>query len=426
MKRLDYVTWIVRRFSAFMMAIFMLLSPTARLQKQVNFEADHSADKTNYPYVYFHGFLGWGEDAKNNAYKGMPYLGMFNGDCLSAYRRAGYNVLLPTVDAAGSNWDRVCEAYAKLTGTRVDYGKAHSEAYGHERYGADYTGKAMLDQWDSEHKINLIGHSLGGRDIIVLVSLLTKGDEAERKATADGSLSGLFTGGKGDWIHGCVGLSSVYNGTTLVAERQSLIDTNQYLHDQIDQIKMLPWVMRISAFGVMNAFTDAFAEAAGGEVALPDTAVYDMNPDHTIEMNKDVVTSDDVYYFSLVHEDMAYSKLDGHAVCDIENVDPVIGALTPIMARVNTVTKGGLVLDESWQMNDGCVNTISQRAPFGAPTNDLSDGPSAKIAGEAKAGTYNIFPIVHATHMWAIGDFVRPQLDGPTYVMHIMEMINAI
>ncbi len=69
MKRLDYVTWIVHRFSAFMMAIFMLLSPTARLQKQVNFEADHSADKTNYPYVYFHGFLGWGEDAKTTPTK---------------------------------------------------------------------------------------------------------------------------------------------------------------------------------------------------------------------------------------------------------------------------------------------------------------------------------------------------------------------
>ena len=28
--------------------------------------------------------------------------------------------------------------------------------------------------------------------------------------------------------------------------------------------------------------------------------------------------------------------------------------------------------------------------------------------------------------MWPIGDFVKPSMEGPTYVLHIMEMINAL
>ena len=426
MKRIDYVTWIIHRFSAFMMAMFFLLSAFSGLHKKSSFTADHSADKTNYAYVFLHGFLGWGENAKGNAYKGMPYWGMLNGDCLQGYRKAGYTVVAPTVDPAGSNWDRVCELYAQLVGARVDYGKAHSEACGHDRYGEDYTGKAMLDQWDSTHKINIIGHSLGGRDTIVLASLLAKGSEAERAATTDGSLSGLFTGGKADWLYACVGLSAVYNGTTLVAERQSVLDTSKYMQMQIEELKYIPLPLRKGMEAMIRGYWSVLAEAASGEVAKADTAAYDMNPDHTLELNKDVITAENVYYFALVHEDVTYDTIDGHAICDAANVDPVIGALTPILARTNTVSKGGLVLDESWQMNDGCVNTISQRAPFGAPTNDLSGPASAVIAGEAKQGTFNVFPMVHGSHMWAMGDFVRPQLDGPTYVLHIMEMINAI
>ena len=422
----DYMTWFVRKFNAFILVIFALLIPFSGLQKQVHFDADHSADKTDYPFVLMHGFLSWGEDAKHNAYQGMPYWGMFNGDLLKGLREAGFTCVAPTVDAAGSNWDRVCEVYAKLTGTRVDYGKAHSEACGHARYGEDYTGKAMLEQWDSKHKINLIGHSQAGKDVVVLASLLEAGSEAERKATTDGSLSGLFTGGKGDWVHACVGASAVYNGTSLFSGKQAIRDTKNALQKQIDETKYLPRAVRTLAKNYWEVRAEMLTRVTSGDVADPDTAIYDMTPDNAVAMNKHLVTAKDVYYFSVVFEDVAYSKLDGHIMMDRTVADPIIGALTPVIGRTNTVTDGGLVLDEAWQINDGCVNTISQRAPFGAPTNDLSGPASPAVAKEAKKGVYNVLPTIHATHMWIIGDFVRPQMDGPTYLMHIMEMVNAI
>ena len=422
----DYMTWFVRRVSAVIIAIFIVLAPFSGLRKDVHFDSDHSADKTNYPFVLLHGFLGWGETAKKNAYNGMPHWGMFNGDCIKAYREAGFACVAPTMDAAGSVWDRTCEAYAQLVGARVDYGKAHSEACGHDRYGEDYTGKALLERWDSTHKINLVGHSLGGRNVIALTSMLAKGSEAERAATTDGSLSELFKGGKGDWVYACVGASAVYNGTSLFSGKQAIRDVKNQVNEQIDELKYLPLGARLLAKKYFDLRATVLTRMTSGDVADPDTAIYDMTPDNSIAMNKDIATLENVYYFSLVFDDSTRSKIDGNIIMDRTCADPIIGAMTPVLGRTDTVTDGGLVLDKSWQENDGCVNVISQRAPFGAPTNDLSGAASAKIAGEAQRGAFNIFPTIRGSHTWIIGDFSRPQLDGPEYLMHVMEMINAI
>ena len=91
-----------------------------------------------HPYVFVHGMMGWGEDKK--FYKGLPYWGMVTGNYPRRMREKGYEVYTPTVSPLGSAWDRACELYAQLTGTRVDYGAAHSKKYGHDRYGRDYSG----------------------------------------------------------------------------------------------------------------------------------------------------------------------------------------------------------------------------------------------------------------------------------------------
>ena len=42
---------------------------------------------TNYPYVFVHGLMGWGEyDAQ---YKLMPYWGMFGGELLNKLEKKG-------------------------------------------------------------------------------------------------------------------------------------------------------------------------------------------------------------------------------------------------------------------------------------------------------------------------------------------------
>ena len=79
-------------------------------------------------------------------------------DYLQLFRDKGHQVLYATVGPVSSNWDRACELYAQILGTRVDYGKAHSEKYGHERFGKNFTGEGFYSQWDGNHKIHFVGH----------------------------------------------------------------------------------------------------------------------------------------------------------------------------------------------------------------------------------------------------------------------------
>ena len=184
----DYLTAVMRRLQKTVRATAPL---TGLFRKPSTGAAvDHTTDKTHYPFVFVHGFFGWGQYDKGS--DALTYWGMFSGDLVERINRSGFIAYSASVDTVGSAWDRACELYAQLTGTRVDYGKAHSERFGHLRYGEDYTGRALLTKWDSTHKINLIGHSFGGPTSTLFASILAYGDEEEQAATTDGSLSDFF------------------------------------------------------------------------------------------------------------------------------------------------------------------------------------------------------------------------------------------
>ena len=72
------------------------------------------------------------------------------------------------------------------------------------------------------------------------------------------------------------------------------------------------------------------------------------------------------------------------------------------------------------------ANTISQKAPFGEPMNELTQGPSPAIAGTVSTGVYNVLPVFRGTHVALTGDVLSPNLRGPEYLLHVMEMINAL
>ncbi|MBO7690723.1 MAG: hypothetical protein J6T14_07845, partial [Clostridia bacterium] len=77
--------------------------------------------------VFVHGYMGWGSyDAQ---YKVMPYWGMFTGDLLKRLNKACFACYAASVAPQGSAWDRACELYAQLAGTRTDYGAAHATLF---------------------------------------------------------------------------------------------------------------------------------------------------------------------------------------------------------------------------------------------------------------------------------------------------------
>ncbi len=334
---------------------------------------DKTQWNTNYSYVFVHGLMGWGE--RDIQYKLMPYWGMFGGELLNKLEDKGYDCYAPSVSGTASAWDRACELYAQLAGTVVDYGKLHSEQCGHDRYGTDYTGKAMLEKWDAENKINLLGHSFGGATMRVFATLMAIGNEAEVAATSPDEISPLFTGGKADWIYSLTSLSAPHNGTT--------------------------------AYELDTTYTEN-----------ADTAAYDMFIDNAIAINKQMVTDENTYYFSIACSATDRAD-DGTYKPDKKIMELMFQSDAESLGSITGTTTGGFVVDESWLENDGLVNTVSAKAPTDAPSKDFE-------ADNIPMGVWNIMPVYRGDHMSLQGGFFKVNTDVERLYTEHFDMINRL
>ncbi|MBQ7957180.1 MAG: hypothetical protein IJ279_04000 [Clostridia bacterium] len=337
-------------------------------------KADSSQWNTNYKYVFVHGLMGWGY--YDTSYKFMPYWGMFGGDLMEYLDDKGFDCYAASVAPTSSAWDRACELYAQLTGTVVDYGEAHSKKCGHDRFGEDYTGNALINEWSEKDKINLLGHSFGGATVRLFASMMETGSAEEKAATKDSELSDFFKGGKGDWIYSVTSLAAPHNGTT------------------------------------------AYCSSEGeDEIGAYDTAAYDMYIDNAFALNKTIITYKNTYYFSIAcdatvqNEDGTYSPVKS-------KMESLFISSSEEMGSFTGVTNGGYVIDESWQKNDGLVNTNSALAPSDAPSTEYN-------ADNVKAGIWNIMPVYNGDHMSLQGGLLKTNDVKDLYVEHL-GMINKL
>lgn len=370
-------------------------------------KADSTDWNTNYRCVFVHGLSGWGSyDAVN---KIMPYWGMFGGDLMKYLNDKGFECYAASVAPNLSAWDRACELYAQLTGTVVDYGKAHSEEFGHERYGADFTGKALIPSFSSEDKINLLGHSFGGATVRLFASIMEKGVQEEIDATPENELSDFFKGGKGDWIYSVTTLAAPHNGTTAynVSTEDVPEDEKENAFDKV-----------MTEFE--NKLSNLIGTATGGQVderSSKDYASYDMYIDNALKLNEEILTLDTAYYFSIPcnmtekQENGTYAPVESRMEKLFVSSSKAIGAYTG-------ETAGGYIIDESWQMNDGLVNTISATAPFGSPSKDYD-------SSNVEKGVWNVMPIYNGDHMSLQGGMTKINDVKDLYVEHL-SMINSL
>src|SRR5699024_75581 len=108
----------------------------------------------DYPIILVHGLAGWGDGEMF----GIHYWGGEN-DVPSFLNDNGHETYTATVGPISSNWDRAIELYYYIKGGTVDYGAAHAEEHGHDRYGRTFEG--IYPDWDGENLIHLIGHKIG-------------------------------------------------------------------------------------------------------------------------------------------------------------------------------------------------------------------------------------------------------------------------
>ncbi len=363
---------------ALLLAILMYVFPWLNLPKT---EVDRSALKSNYTNVFVHGLGGWGEEAPY--YDIMPYWGMFGGDLMKFLNSRGYTCASADVTPGAGCWDRACELYAQLTGTRVDYGAAHAKRCHHKRYGKNYKYRAIVKRFSSKDKINLYGHSFGGATILQFLQLMHAGSEEERRATTDGSLSDLFKGGKGDWIHAVVALSAPMNGTTAYSVRDDInVDPNA-----TEEEKQVVFIL-----------TNGTAAPRDGRIK-EDSAEFDMYVDNAMALCRSFETLPHVYYFSLPTQ-FVTQNADGTWSPREQEMEPIFRAASRRIGRYTGITPNGYVIDASWQMNDGLVNTISALAPTGAPQQALD-------RSNIRPGIWNILPTHEGDHMSLMGGLTK-------------------
>jgi len=370
--------------------------------------------KNKYPYIFVHGMMGWGEE--NKLYNLLPYWGMVAGNQMKQLREEGIEAYAPQVSPVGSAWDRACELYAQLTGTTVDYGAAHAKEKGHNRFGMTFT-KALVPGWGSEKKVHLLGHSFGGATMRMLVELLENGSEAERAATPAGELSPLFEGGHGDWVKSLTAISAPHDGTTFTHAFEKLMVGVTYgvlgLASILGNVgsrtyydwKMSQWGLAQVPNGVAYKRNILNIAAIRKIVKSKDNVFADLRIDQAMDMNKNIHTSKNVYYFS-VSGNGTKPVGDGTYV----RAPIMIFAFIPfakIMGKFPYQTINGAEINEEWRKNDGLVSLESGRYPHLEEHCMFEDVKNAPI----KKGIWHVLPDAIGDHGTVIGgslSFIGP------------------
>ncbi len=369
----------------------------------INIWSNHKGkSKSDLKFVFVHGLSGWGHyDTINNF---MPYWGLTGGSITKYLGRQGYDCYEPSVAPAGSAWDRACELYAELTGSRVDYGKEHSERCNHERYGEDYSKKPLMKDFENS-KIVLIGHSFGGATIRLFSEILVNGAEAEQQVSDDDDISPFFKGGDTERIFAIITLAAPSNGTTAY---------DMYEDDSFDVDSFSIPKKYIRAGNTMSKGTKAEKDGRIEE----DYAAFDMHIDNAAELNKKITTFENVYYFAYPCSTTVSSD-DGEKVPDAKITESLFMKSAILMSKYTGVTKGGITIDESWQSNDGLVNEVSAMAPSFAPSKIFTEEE------QLQPGYYYVMPTRVGDHMYFQGGLTKKVKIKPFY-LELVQMINNL
>jgi len=392
-------------FSFFL--IFLFCSSSKNTAKDLK----KSEWKTNYTYIFVHGLSGWGHYDYQNKF--FPYWGLKNGSLMKQLRRQGIDCHDASVAPQGSAWDRACELYAQLTGSVTDYGLEHSTRCGHERFGRDFSKEPLISQWDSEHKINLLGHSFGGVTVRLLAHLMAEGSKAERDLTPEDELSPLFAGGHKDWIYSLTTLAAPHNGTSAY-----------HVPDKNPEPKTK----------MQKAMDKANAPEKDGRVDY-DYADFDMHIQNAEEINKWLTTLDSAYYFSFPCSATKAAE-DGSQKPIPEIMEKMFQRSSIRIGAFEGTCPDGVILTKDWQENDGLVNTISAKAPDFAPKESFPAAVcyiSAENCGPQRAdgqvklkkGLWYVMPTYTGDHMSLQGGFTIKNDITDFYLYHI-DMINCL
>ncbi|WP_250507200.1 hypothetical protein [Caballeronia sp. GAFFF3] len=359
----------------------------AEAKTQKSRVAANGKSGNNFPNVLVHGFCGWGRETLTS--KIYHYFGG-TGDIQEYLNNRGYQTFTAAVGPLSSNWDRACELYYFLKGGVVDYGAVHSARYGHERYGRSYPG--VFPEWSEEHKVHLIGHSMGGPTIRTLVQLLEHGDPDEiafAPSSREAGTSELFKGGK-QWVHSITSIAGVNNGTP-VAD-----DLGEPMSDLLLSLaslcgadnRDLLFDFDLKQWGIHREKGEDLVEYAK-KIMLSkawkttDSAIYDLSFAAARLQNIWVKTSPHTYYASYCADGTVPGLADTRV--PMSNMNPLLLGGGAALGLNERDLAGGFL---NWRPNDGCVPVPSAQYPIGHAHEFVGDNP----AHPPKKGVWYVHP----------------------------------
>ncbi len=335
-----------------------------------------------YSIVLVHGGFAYGRQEMGGFYYSW---GGFT-DLQQELRDNNHETFTAEVGPFSSNWDRTCELYAQITGTRVDYGAAHSKKFGHARFGRDYSNKAFCPDWgkagSGNEKIHLIGHCMGAVTSRMLIQLLENGysdeircfneDDSENK-----TISPLFSGGSEtkNLVHSLTTVSALSNGTSAV---DAFLPNSNWYYDMgmkyyytISELfpNMVPELfdMKLDQWNIQEKQPEeTFAQYLDRVMEIlyqEDFGYYEWSPEVSREINGWVKAQPNVYYFSYATE--ASFKMGDFQYPEIHMFTTQFGPTGASSFAIGRYTCDDceIPIDETWLQNDGLVNTVNMDGP---------------------------------------------------------------
>lgn len=394
------------------------------------------------PIILVHGFVGWGP----NEMYGYKYWGGLNdvASALTTVRPSwctsnDCQIMTAVVGPVSSNWDRAVELFYQIKGGCVNYGHHHSTTIKRldsstglpinsapylshvqtldGQNGAPskcYTG--LYPQWDANHKIHLIGHSMGGQTIRLLNNLLRYGspaDVAEEPALNDESLqANPFTGGK-YWLHSMTTVATPHNGTTLA----SLVQLAQVAQQAVAAVAT---AANISGANMIYDFKldqwnltrltgeswDSYSSRVYNSSVWTnntDISAWDLSPDGAKVQNDSDSIDPNTYYYSIgTQQTYKETWWPFYAWHPYGWLTSIFQPQADAMGHYTRNQAGHVVINDSWFQNDGVVNTISTRAP----TTGTTAQPSVNFNwnGAPVKGTWQYMGTWDWDHMDMVGN----------------------
>ena len=278
----------------------------------------------------------------------------------------GYTIFEVSVGPVSSNWDRAVECYYQLKGGQVDYGKSHSEKYNINQKSDIKIYPGLYPEWNSNNPIHVIGHSMGGQTARMLNYLLANQiyEDQENKILEKSTLLGESNH---NMIKSITTIATPHDGTTLTkivtktipfinyfVGLAGIVGTEFYDFD-LDQFSFFreneSWLTYLSRLRSHNAWS------------TKNIASWDLSLDGAKELNSYLISSPEIYYFSIVTTTTEKRGSDSFFHDPVPSTSVLIKTRSKLIGTRIGYWADGNKTDSLWFENDGIVNTISMYGP---------------------------------------------------------------